>query len=150
VGSDKQSGSAFGEVADQPNEVVLASSIHPARGLIEGNQPRQSASGAVAGEDDRQGEALALAAGEVAGVGVNCLLQADEPQRRQPVLTRKFVANTLADQVVAWVLGQEGDPMRCLELAANRFEQAGSGPQQGALAGAVAPHQGYAFAAVDG
>ena len=71
-------------------------------------------------EGDRQGQPLPLAAGEIARVGVDRVLQPDDPQGRQSLLARQLVADPLADQVVARVLGQQRDPARCLDLAAYR------------------------------
>src|SRR5260221_7961206 len=92
---------------------------------------------------------MPLATGEIPGIGVDRVLQRHHPQRRQPSVTRQFVSHPLPHQVVAWVLSQQCDPTRGLDLAPDRIDQPGGGLQQRALAGPVAAHQGNSFAAVD-
>ena len=66
------------------DEVALAGAVHPPGRLVERDQPGQPLALHPARQGDRQRQPLPLAAGEVAGVGVDRVLQADDPQRCQP------------------------------------------------------------------
>ena len=65
--------------------LVLARAVHAAGRLVEGDEPGELAALHAAGQRDRQRQPLPLAAGEVARVGVDRVLQADDPQRREPL-----------------------------------------------------------------
>ncbi len=149
VGGDEDAGAAAGEALDQLDQIALARPIHAASRLVQRDEARQLVALDAAGQGDRQGQPLALAAGEVARVGFDRVLQADDPQRGQPLVARQLVAHSLPDQVVAGVLRQQGDLAWDCRLAPNRLDEACQRSQQGALAGAVAAHQGDSLAALD-
>ncbi len=88
VGGDEEAGAAAGEVADQVDQVGLAGAVHTAGRLVEGDQARQLVAVHAARQGDRQCQPLALAAGEVARVGVDRVLQPDQPQGREPGIAR--------------------------------------------------------------
>ena len=148
VGGDDDRGALPGEAIDQADEVVLAAAVHPPGRLVEGDEAGDAVAVEAAGEGDREGEALALAAGEVAGVGVDRVLHADRAQGGEPGLAGELVADPLADQEVARVLGEERHPLGG-DPARGGVDQPGGGAQQGALAGAVSTHQGDPLAGGD-
>src|SRR5882757_9333335 len=80
VGGDEDGGALRGEALDEGDEVVLAAAVHAAGRLVEGDEAGDAVAIEAAGEGDREGEALALAAGEVARIGVNRVLEADRTQ----------------------------------------------------------------------
>ena len=104
-----------GEPLDQLDEVVLAGAVHAPGRLVEGDQAGQRVAVHPPRERDRQGQPLALAAGEVARVAVDRVLQPDRPQRRLPRHPRQLVADPLADQIVARVLRQQRHPVGDLD-----------------------------------
>ena len=97
-----------------------------------------STTATVAGREHHlERQPLALAAGQVARVG---LAAAAEAGRDEPVRAG-LLARVLVDQVVARVLEQQRDLARALDLAARRLGQSLQVAQQRRLARAVAAHQ---------
>ena len=115
-------------------EVALGAAVQAARGLVEADDRRARSPGA---EHDREREALALAAGEVARVAVLGDVEAGGRAR----VGGRLVADALVQQVVAGVLEQQRDAPVGADLAARRLEQPGGVAQQRRLARAVAAHQ---------
>ena len=79
-GDDDSRRRVAGEPSDQRDQVVLARPVHAAGRLVERDQPGQLLALHPSGERDRQRQPLPLAAGEVARVGVDRVLQADDAQ----------------------------------------------------------------------
>ena len=140
MGGDDDRGPLRGEAVDQGDEVLLVAAVHAAGRLVEGDQAGDAVAVEPAGEGDREGEALALAAGEVARVGVDRVLHADRAEGGESDCAGQLVADPLADQEVARVLGEQRHLLGA-DPAGDRIDQPGRGAQQGALAGAVPSHQ---------
>ncbi len=150
VGGDENAGAAAGEFVDQLDQILLAGAVHAAGWLVEGDKSREFVAVGVAGEGDRQGETLPLTTREVTRVGIDCLLQTDRLESRDPCVSRQLVTHPLTDEVVAGVLGQKGNSIWSVRPTTDRLDQTGGGSQQRALAGTVAAHEGDALAAGDG
>ncbi len=129
---------ARGAAAQLLGELRLREAVHAARGLVE----RQHRGLLSPVGDDRERQALALPAGEVAGVALRELGEAGERERTRGGLAR----DALVHEVVAGVLQQQRDAPAALDPPAGGLHEAGGVTQQRGLAGAVAPHQGDAFA----
>jgi hypothetical protein len=114
-------------------ELGFGLAVHPARGLVQGEHSGRIA---LAGHD-RQGQALALAAGQVARIALGEPVQARVAERPRGQL----LADALAQEVVVGVLQQQRHPPGALHAPARRGQQAGRMAQQGGLARAVASHQ---------
>src|SRR5262249_21916843 len=128
------------QLVEAQRERLLARAVHAAGGLVEADHRTRPA-----GQHDLEREPLALAAGEVARVRIAA---AAEPRAHESGLTR-LLTRVLVDQVVARVLEQQRDLARGAHLATRRLEQSLRVLQQRALAGPVAPHQGYQLAGRD-
>ena len=108
VSGDEDASPASDKALDQVDQVLPACAIHAPRRLVEGYKARQFLAIHAAGQRDRQRQPLPLAAGEVARVRIDLVLQPDDPQRRQTLAPRQLIADPLAHQIVAWVLRQQG------------------------------------------
>ena len=89
----------------------MRSAVHAARGLVEADDGRRGA-----GQHHLERQPLALAAGEVARVGVAATREAG---RRQRLLAR-LLARVLVDEVVARVLHQERHRRRLRSMRSAR------------------------------
>src|ERR1700742_3407043 len=101
VRGDEDGGALRGEAVDEGDEVVLAAAVHAAGRLVEGDEAGDAVAVEAAGGGAREGEALALAAGEVARVGVDRVLHADRAQSGEAGGAGELIADALADEVVA-------------------------------------------------
>ena len=124
VGGDDDAGAAGRRsLSISSTRSSLRARSMPRVGSSSATRPGSSSLLHPAGEGDRQRQSLPLAAGEVARVGVDRVLQAHRAQRRQARIARQLVADPLADQVVAWVLSQQRDTARRLGLAPHRVDK---------------------------
>ena len=102
---------ALGELA----RASSASSPFRARSMPRVGSSRSSAPGSSPspvsrpGDHDRQGQALALAAGEIARIGVDQPLEPEAPQRFRARVAAKLVADPLVDEEIARPLRQQRD-----------------------------------------
>ncbi len=131
-----------GAAAQIARQLGLRAAVHAARGLVQREHGRRLA---LAAGDDREREALALAAGEVLRVALGHRRQPDGRERRGG----RLFGDALVDQVVAGVLQQQRDASGALDAAARRLHQPGGVAQERRLAGAVAAHQRDALAGGD-
>src|SRR5262249_2282048 len=127
----------------------LSAAVHAAGRLVEGEETGDAVAIEATGEGDREGEALALTAGEVARVGGRGVPEADGGERGGARLAGELLGDPLADEEVARVLGGERHP-RGGAPAGGGVEEAGGGAQEGALAGPVSSHQRDPLARGDG
>jgi hypothetical protein len=146
---DQNGGPPFGKIFCEPAEPVLEATVHPPGRLVERDQAGQCSALHLAGERDRQGEPLALASREVAGVGVGRDIEADRFQGGFGLGTGKFIPHPLPDQVVAGVLAEQRDPAGCGDLSLDRVHESGGGAQESRLAGTVPAHQGDGLPPID-
>src|SRR5262249_31949202 len=103
----------------------------------------------AAGDHDREGQPLALSAGEVARIGVHEVLEAEAPERGLAGIAADLVADPLVHEEVAGPLRQQGGAARRLDSAGASLGKARGGTQQRALARAVASHQRDPLAGLD-
>ena len=132
------------EPGQQPGEVVLVITVHPARRLVETDRRGRVAEVA---EHHGQRQPLLLPPGQVARMAGAERVRI-EPGRRQRVI-RSLIGDGLVNQVVRGVLQEERNPAGPPHRAPGGVRQARSVPEQGRLAGAVAAHERHPLAGRD-
>ena len=93
----------------------------------------------AARDHDRESQALALAAGEIARIRVDLSVEAEASQRAGPVIAAQLIADALVNEEVARPLREQGDLTPGVDPAALRLDQARRRPEQGALARPLRP-----------
>ena len=109
------------------------------RGAVPPAGPRRCV---PARDHDREGETLALAAGEIARVGLGHIVEAEAAQCLGSVLPAQLFADRSRARRGRPAAGEHRDLTRGVDPSALRLDEARRRPEQGALARSVAPHQG--------
>ncbi len=115
VRGDQHRAARRGALAQPAREQTLGRAVHPACRLVQ----REHRRGLLAAEHDREREALALSAGEVARMARGEIRQPDKRERRRG----RLGVDALVQEVIARVLQQQRDAARAAHAAPGRREQ---------------------------
>ncbi len=140
---DEHRGAGRGQPLQPRDELRLALPIQTPRRLVEADEAGWLPAGAATGHRDREGEPLALAAGEVPRVSLPGHVEADGCEGQGTLGPGQLLVDPLANEVIVGTLADESAPARHLDRAARGLEQPRGGTQQRALAGAVGPDEGH-------
>ncbi len=129
------------QAARPSGELVLARAVHATGGLVQGDEARHPLVLTTARHHQRQRQALALAAGQVARVRLSSPLEPHPGESPATRLAGQLVGYPLADQQVAGALGQKRAATVRRDPSPGRCHKPRRRPQKRGLAGAVAAHQ---------
>src|SRR5262249_4731227 len=132
---------------DQTGQLLLEPPVESSRRLVEQQGARWLApTRAASGHDDREGQPLALAAGEIPGIRAPHPLEPEEAKRRLAGLPRQLLVDALAYEEILGALRQESDVRGGRDAAPLELDQADAGAQERALPRPVPAHQRHPLA----
>ncbi len=137
------------QLAGPAGQRLLAGPVHPSRRLVEADESGESPTPRAAGHHQSQRQALALAAGQIARIGLRRPPEPHRGKRLATGLAGQLVRDPLANQQVARALGEKRAAARRRDPPPSRVDQSGGRPQERGLAGTVTAHQRNPFAAGD-